>query len=75
MAREQNNPCFNCPDRHAGCHGKCERYQSWNAEHIERNRQERTAKERENMLRGYYCETALRNKKHRNHGNKKGNVL
>lgn len=75
MKEKNNPPCHNCTERCVGCHGKCERYQSWNAEHIERNRQERTAKERENMLRGYYCETALRNKKHRNHGNKKGNVL
>lgn len=65
--KEQNNPCFNCPDRHAGCHGKCEKYQTWNAEHIERNRQERTAKERENMMRAYYVETCQRNQKSRDH--------
>lgn len=65
--KEPNNPCFNCPDRHAGCHSECEKYQAWSAEHIERVRQERTAKERENMLRGYYVETARRNQKSRDH--------
>ena len=27
-----NGPCFNCPDRHIGCHGKCERYAAWKEE-------------------------------------------
>jgi predicted ATP-dependent serine protease len=68
MMKEKNNPpCHNCTDRHAGCHGKCEKYQTWNADHIERNRQERTAKERENMMRAYYVETCHRNQKSRDH--------
>lgn len=25
-------PCHNCPERHPGCHGKCEKYQAWKAE-------------------------------------------
>ena len=70
--KEKNNHCFNCPDRHAGCHGKCEKYQTWNAEHIERNRQERTAKERENMMWAYYVETCHRNQKSREHGRSRG---
>ena len=23
------SPCFNCKDRHAGCHAECERYAEW----------------------------------------------
>ena len=65
--KEKNNPCYQCHDRHAGCHGKCERYQSWSAAHIEQARQERTAKERENMMRAYYVETCQRNQTSRDH--------
>lgn len=25
-------PCYNCPDREVGCHGKCERYTAYRAE-------------------------------------------
>ena len=82
--KEQNNPCHGCPDRFVvandtetyTCHSVCERFKKANAEHIEYNRKIRTIKERENMLRGYYCDTALRNQKARAHGkNKKGKVL
>ena len=73
--KEKNNPCFNCPDRSIGCHGKCEKYQTWNAAHIELNRQKRSAQERENMYRGYCVETAQRNRRSREHGTSKGKVL
>lgn len=26
-------PCYECQDRTVGCHGKCEKYISWNKEH------------------------------------------
>lgn len=35
MVKNSGGPCLNCPDRHVGCHGRCEKYQSWNAEHQE----------------------------------------
>ncbi len=25
-------PCYQCPDRHVGCHSKCERYKAYAAE-------------------------------------------
>ena len=25
-------PCYNCPDREMGCHGRCERYKAYRAE-------------------------------------------
>lgn len=31
-------PCFCCPDRHIGCHGKCDKYQAF-AKARERERQ------------------------------------
>lgn len=32
------NPCYLCPRRQAGCHGKCEEYQSWAARRAEISR-------------------------------------
>ena len=29
------NPCKDCPDRHLGCHSKCERYKAWKKEREE----------------------------------------
>ena len=29
----QEPPCYKCPDRDPGCHGKCEMYADWRAEH------------------------------------------
>ena len=44
-----NNPCFECKDRHIGCHGSCEKYQAqrkeWNR--IIENRQKETKKIRD----------------------------
>ena len=73
--KEQNNPCYQCPDRHVGCHSECEKYQTWNAAHIELNRQKRSAQELENMYRGYCVETTQRNRRCREHGTSKGKVL
>ena len=28
----QKNPCYKCQEREAGCHSKCEKYQSWKLE-------------------------------------------
>lgn len=35
MVKNSKVPCLNCPDRHVGCHDRCEKYQSWNKEHQE----------------------------------------
>lgn len=35
------NPCYLCPRRQAGCHGKCEEYQAWAARRAESLRIER----------------------------------
>lgn len=57
---KNDNPCFNCPDRHVGCHGKCERYQNWNTEHI-KNREEYREKKAAFMRdEGYHVDTSKR---------------
>lgn len=32
-----NAPCKNCPDRHVGCHGQCEKYQQFRVAQTEDN--------------------------------------
>ena len=32
MGLYENNPCYGCEDRVAGCHGKCEKHLVWIAE-------------------------------------------
>ena len=41
-------PCYHCPDREMGCHGRCERYAEYRAKIDEANAKrelERSAKE------------------------------
>lgn len=33
-------PCLDCPDRHPGCHGKCEAYLGWVAENRRKRQDE-----------------------------------
>ncbi|MGM9520091.1 MAG: hypothetical protein ACI3WS_05390 [Phascolarctobacterium sp.] len=35
MVKNSMVPCLDCAERHVGCHGRCEKYQSWNKEHQE----------------------------------------
>ena len=37
-------PCRDCPNRKIGCHGKCEKYQGWNKEHSQLNKNIRRKK-------------------------------
>lgn len=30
------SPCYNCPDRHQGCHSECEKYKEYRAKNEER---------------------------------------
>lgn len=46
---EQKCPCINCESREIGCHGKCERYISWQA--ARRQEQERLHKIREEQYK------------------------
>ena len=29
-----NAPCFNCTERHVGCHAECDKYQAYHAERL-----------------------------------------
>lgn len=42
-----NPPCKDCPNRHPGCHGSCEKYQIWRKEWEQ-------LKERERQRKGVY---------------------
>lgn len=35
------NPCYMCPKREPGCHGRCEAYQTWSRERQEINQMNR----------------------------------
>lgn len=45
MAKVDNAPCKDCPDRYPGCHSKCERYLELRARLDARNEQRRKARE------------------------------
>lgn len=70
-------PCKGCPDRKGAtktendCHSYCERHKEWKKAQIEEQRKIRTEQENENKFRSYKVETALKNQKRREHGDKK----
>lgn len=33
-------PCYQCMDRHAGCHGACEKYSGWKEQHEKKKAEE-----------------------------------
>lgn len=61
--KKQNNPCFNCPDRRAGCHGSCKAYLDWHGQHVQKQREIRSKIEAENMTNAFYIESGMRIKK------------
>lgn len=64
----KENPCYGCEDRQVGCHGVCERYAAWKAEH-EAEKDERYRRERpEIMTTTYKVDTAIKNNKRRRKG-------
>lgn len=63
--RNETNPCYKCPDRQVGCHGKCEKYQSWNSEHTEAKEAKRRAKRAENDADSMHWEGMRRSIKRR----------
>lgn len=50
----------NCPDRAAGCHGKCERYQAFRAECETFAETRRAIKQREREMDKYALEASKR---------------
>lgn len=60
---KNDSPCYECPDRHAGCHGKCEAYLNWHEQHVQKQREIRSKIEAENMTNAFYIESGMRIKK------------
>ena len=60
-----DNPCRECTDRHAGCHGTCKAYLDWHEQHIQKQREIRSKIEAENMTNAFYIESGIRIKKDR----------
>lgn len=54
-----DNPCWKCTEREIGCHAKCERYLSWQKEHIAENRARRDSE----VYTGYVVDSNMRRKK------------
>ena len=39
-----NSPCYNCPDRYVGCHGKCDKYKQFKIKLEEFNEKQKNAR-------------------------------
>lgn len=46
--QKNDSPCFNCHNRHAGCHGSCEAYLQWKSD-----RDAKKAAKTENAIEQY----------------------
>lgn len=44
------NPCYECPDREAGCHAKCALYQVWKSKVTQIREQIRDQRAKEQQL-------------------------
>ena len=53
-------PCKDCPDRHLGCHGTCEKYQKYKAKQAEINEAAYKRNEAYNDLDSYREEKTRR---------------
>ena len=60
---KNDTPCYQCPDRHASCHGTCQRYLDWHEHHVQKQREIRSKIEAENRTNSFYIETGMRIKK------------
>lgn len=56
-----DNPCWKCTEREIGCHAKCERYLTWQKEHIAENRARRDSDALHYV--GYVVDSTVRRKK------------
>ena len=45
MSVKIESPCMDCPDRHEGCHGKCEDYKAYKAAKEKARENERKSKD------------------------------
>lgn len=54
------NPCYECKDRHTGCHAECEDYIGWQKAHAKEKDAELRNRCRDYELNGYQLERADR---------------
>ena len=59
----KDNPCRNCDERCAGCHGRCDLYREWNAEHKRQKEAYRQYKSADDLCNAYAKETHARIKR------------
>lgn len=67
---KNDNPCYGCAKRYAGCHSKCEAYAMWRKDHMEKTKELRKKIEAENALHTYAIESGERINKRRKRGNR-----
>lgn len=60
---KNDNPCYHCPDRYAGCHANCDKYKQWSEQHIEEERRKNAFRAEHDIMRNYSIETGTRIKK------------
>lgn len=57
---QKSSPCKGCPDRDAGCHGRCELYLEWQDEHKRYMKAYRDSKSADYLANAYAKETHAR---------------
>lgn len=70
MARYKIDCCQNCPDRHAGCHGHCEKYIQERAEYDETMAQKRKETDLRNGLNSFMYDSIEKTNKYINYRKK-----
>ena len=62
--------CFECPDRHPGCHGTCEKYKQQRAEWDAKRAEQKKNQEAQRELNGFYYDSVHKNTKRNNYRSK-----
>ena len=62
---KNDSPCYQCSERYAGCHATCDKYKTWQVQHLAEQREIRKKEEEQSMMRSYYVESGYKIKKDR----------
>ena len=54
------SPCYNCTDRNAECHSKCERFSAWKSSCESQKAVTKRQKDNDSMMRDYYVRIGKR---------------
>ena len=60
-----NDPCYECPDRHVGCHSECDRYKEFACKKREASQKAWKIRMEEHKISNYVVETKSRMKRGR----------